>query len=156
MGERVGVLFVCLGNICRSPLAHGVFEYLVEEAGLDDRVFVDSCGTSSYHQGEPPDPGSVRVARKHGLDISHQRSRPLHDSDFQRFAWIVVMDGSNQRNTERVARGRRTVHQLRDFDPQGPGAVPDPWGGGASGFDTVYEMVERSCDVLLQRVREEL
>jgi protein-tyrosine phosphatase len=156
MTETTRVCFVCLGNICRSPLAHGVFQHLVEQAGLDDRVFVDSCGTSSYHQGEPPDPGSVRVARKHGLDISDQASRPLRDSDFQRFRWIVVMDGSNQRDTEARAKGRRPVHQLRDFDPQGPGAVPDPWGGGRSGFDTVYEMVERSCHVLLDRVAAEL
>ncbi|MCP4808258.1 MAG: low molecular weight phosphotyrosine protein phosphatase [Proteobacteria bacterium] len=154
MADRVGVLFICLGNICRSPLGEGLMRDKVRAAGLADRIFVDSCGTSSYHAGEPPNPNSVRVAAQHGIDISDQRSRQLVRSDLSRFAWLIAMDASNQSNTERL--GDCTVHRLRDFDPSGPGDVPDPWGGSGDGYREVYEIVDRSCEMLLERIEQDL
>lgn len=149
MPQEIGVLFICLGNICRSPLAHGVFQDRVDRAGLSHRFVIDSCGTNSYHQGEPPDPGSVRVARAHGLDVSGQRSRPLVRADLTRFEHLICMDASNRRTVERVG-GDPAVRLLREWDVQGVGdAVPDPWGGGFDGFEHVYQIVDRCCDRLL-------
>ncbi len=143
---KIHVLFLCLGNICRSPLAEGVFRAHLEREGLDDRFVVDSAGTSSYHVGEPPDRGSVRIAKSHGIDLSRQRSRQLVDQDYQRFDFIVPMDRSNR--TGLLRRGtlpdERTV-LIRDFDPEALGDfdVPDPWGGGGDGFAEVYRILER-------------
>ncbi len=163
------VLFVCLGNICRSPLAEGVFRHQVEQAGLAEAFHIDSCGTSSYHVGEAPDPGSRRVAAKHGVNIHSQRSRQLDPSDFERFDLLICMDQSNVRATRRVGglRAERggepdppssvlapRLHLLRQWDPVSEGDVPDPWGGGAGGFDRVFEIVDRSCRGLLEHLRQ--
>ncbi len=147
------VLFVCLGNICRSPLAEGVFRHLVDQQGLSSRFTIDSCGTSGYHVGEPPDPGSVRVAAAHGIDLSAQRSRRLTAGDLSDFDLIVCMDGSNVRNAHRLGSG--PIRRLRDWDPDGPGDVPDPWGGGLGGFEQVYSIVHRSCAALLEELLRE-
>lgn len=155
MTEPVGVLFICLGNICRSPLGEGVMRHKVAQAGLSDRVFVDSCGTSGHHDGEGPNPNSVRVARDHGIDITDQISRRITTGDLTRFHWLIAMDASNVRNVQRLG-GERPVHRLRDFDPEGPGDVPDPWAGPTDGYDRVYEMVDRSCEMLLQRIQADL
>lgn len=154
MSDRVGVLFICLGNICRSPLGEGLMREKVRAAGLADRIFVDSCGTSSYHEGELPNPNSVAIARRHGIDITDQRSRQITRGDLTRFRWLIAMDASNQRNVQKL--GDCTVHLLRDFDPSGPGDVPDPWGGSGDGYRRVYEIVDRSCEILLQRIEREL
>jgi protein-tyrosine phosphatase len=151
--KPVGVLFVCLGNICRSPLAEGVFRHRVAEAGLDADFRIDSCGTSGYHVGEPPDPGSVQVAGRRGIDLSDQRSRKLVASDLSSFDYVVCMDASNVRNTRRLGDG--PIQQLREDDPQGPGPVPDPWGGGLNGFEEVFAIVDRSCEALLARICDE-
>lgn len=149
MSQEIGVLFICLGNICRSPLAHGVFEDRVARAGLSARFRIDSCGTSDHHQGEPPDPGSVRVARAHGLDVSGQRSRPLVRRDLARFEHLICMDQSNRRSVLRLG-GDQPVRLLREWDVHDVGgAVPDPWGGGFDGFEHVYQIVDRCCDRLL-------
>lgn len=153
----VNLLFICLGNICRSPIAEGVMREKVRKAGLQDRVRVDSCGTSAHHVGEAPDPGSVRICRLNGLDIRQQRSRQLHPKDAERFQWLVCMDGSNLKRVKRAAGQHPHVVLLRDFEPgadRGQG-VPDPWGGGARGFAQVFEIVDRCTDELLQRVAQE-
>ena len=147
------ILFVCLGNICRSPLAEGVFRHLVEQEGLSERFFIDSCGTSGYHAGDPPDPGSVRVAAAHGIDLSGQRSRRLLASDLQSFDRVVCMDASNLRNARLLGTGR--IDRLRDWDPEGQGDVPDPWGGGFDGFEQVYRIIHRCCEALLEELRRE-
>lgn len=159
MNDRVGVLFVCLGNICRSPLAEGVFRHLAEEAGLADRLDIDSAGTSSYHTGSPPDDRTVAVARRRGLALEHA-ARQVLEEDLHRFSYVVVMDASNHGKVEKLARqarGRAELRMLREFDADADGDldVPDPYFGGPDGFEDVHDMVERSCRALLDHVREE-
>lgn len=144
------VLFICLGNICRSPLAQGICEAHLARRGAG-HVAVDSAGTGAWHVGEAPDPGSVRIAARHGIDISHQRARQLRADDGDRFDLLVAMDASNLVNTRR-ATGRDDVVLLRDFDPRGRGDVPDPWGGGGDGFAEVYAILDRSMPALLDRL----
>ncbi len=144
------VLFICLGNICRSPLAQGVCEAHLARRGAR-HISVDSAGTGAWHVGEAPDPGSVRVAARHGIDISAQRARQLRADDGDRFDLLVAMDGSNLVNTRR-ATGRDDVVLLRDFDPAGRGDVPDPWGGGNDGFAEVYAILDRSMPALLDHL----
>lgn len=157
MSDRVGVLFVCLGNICRSPLAEGAFRAHVKAAGLGDRFEIDSAGTGGWHVGEAPDPRSVAEARRNGIDISRQRGRQLVRDDFARFAHIVVMDDSNRRNTLKLARGdeARRVTRLLDEVPGGPDQVPDPYYGGEDGFTHVWDLVNTATAALLERLRAE-
>lgn len=147
----VSVLFVCLGNICRSPLAEGVFRALVRERGLDERFRVDSAGTGAWHVGEPPDGRSIEVARRNGVSLDGQRARRVEPADFEAFDLIVAMDRSNLRNLETMTDGSGArLLLLRDHDPDpGDGEVPDPYYGGPGGFDAVYEMVRRSAEALL-------
>lgn len=158
--RTLSVLFVCLGNICRSPLAEGVFLELLEEEGLDHRVDVDSAGTGAYHVGESPDPRSVDVARRNGVTLRGS-ARQVVDEDLERFDYVVAMDRSNLRNVEGLAAGSgasAALHLLREFDPEasdGDRDVPDPYYGGPDGFDRVYEMVERSCRTFLDVLRDE-
>jgi protein-tyrosine phosphatase len=154
-----GVLFVCLGNICRSPLAKGVFRHVVEEAGLGDRFRVDSAGTSAYHIGEPPDPRSVEVARRRGLKLEHA-ARQITEADLERYEYIVVMDESNHTKVRRLAKRAKPdaeILMLRDFDPDADGSreVPDPYFGGPRGFEDVHDIVERACRGLLEHIRTE-
>lgn len=154
----VRVLFVCLGNICRSPLAEGVFRFLVDQVGLGDRIEVDSAGTGGWHVGEPPDPRSVETARRHGLDISHQRARRLTRADLDRFDYVVAMDGSNLSAIRALARGdhRARVLRLLDACPDlGVRDVPDPYYGDGDGFERVWRLVYRGCEALLARIRRE-
>lgn len=158
-GERtVSVLFVCLGNICRSPLAEGVFRHLSREAGLEGRLRVDSAGTGAWHVGEAPDPRSREVARRNGIDLGGA-ARQVRPDDAEAFDWIVAMDRSNFRSLEEMGaeRSGARLHLLREFDPlaDGTAEVPDPYYGGEDGFDRVYEMIDRSCRALLDRIREE-
>ena len=152
------VLFVCLGNICRSPLAEGVFLHLVRERGLEDVYRVDSAGTGAYHVGEGPDPRSVDVARRNGVALEG-RARQVREDDFEQWDVVVAMDRDNLGNLERMAAramGGARIHLLRDFDPEpGDGEVPDPYFGGAGGFDDVYAMVRRSCEALLDSLEDE-
>lgn len=146
------ILFVCLGNICRSPLAEGVFQHLVEERGLEDRYEVDSAGTGAWHVGEPPDSRSQDVAGKHGIVLS-SRARQIRAEDFHGFDLVIAMDRENRANLERIRDGGSgRLHLLREFDPaaQGDMEVPDPYYGGPDGFDEVYDMVRRSCLHLLE------
>ena len=144
------VLFVCLGNICRSPLAEGVFQHLVDERGLSDEYDVDSAGTGAYHAGEPSDERSQEVARRHGITLTSV-ARKVVRSDFTSFDLVVAMDRENLHNLQRACpqEHRDKVRMMRGWDPAGEGDVPDPYYGGPRGFDTVYEIVDRSCRALL-------
>lgn len=152
---QVSVLFVCHGNICRSPLAEGVFRQLVRQRGLDRRFEIDSAGTSSYHEGDPPDERSAAVARQRGIELSG-RSRPLVAADLQRFDYVIVMDAQNQEAVERLVarRSRASVRLAREFDPQADGDldVPDPYYGGTRGFENVHDILDRACARLLDEI----
>jgi protein-tyrosine phosphatase len=159
MSEPITVLFVCLGNICRSPLAEGVFRHILDERGLADRFRVDSAGTGSWHVGESPDHRAMRSAATRGVTLSGH-ARQVQPEDLRSFQYIVAMDRSNLAELERyrsAVGGEASLYLLREFDPDGgPGAeVPDPYYGGPNGFENVYEMVERSCEALLEHVLEE-
>ncbi len=157
----IRVMFFCLGNICRSPLAEALFRYHVEEQSLTDRFEIDSSGTGSYHVGAPPDPGSVRVARERmGLDISGQRAQQLSPDHLRAFHYLVAMDRSNLRNAKRLTgASQANLVLLRDFEPHDGrgGDVPDPWGGGPDHFEKVYDIVHRCTreflDYLCQQER---
>ncbi len=152
-----GVLFVCLGNICRSPLAEAVFRHLAEARRLSDRFHVDSAGTGAWHIGEAPDARSVEVAARHEVQLDGQ-ARQIRDRDFHEFTWILAMDQDNLRTLERhlsASGGAATVTLLRTFDPvakDGSRDVPDPYYGGEEGFERVYDMVARSCSALLDHL----
>jgi protein-tyrosine phosphatase len=155
--QSVGVLFVCLGNICRSPLAEGVFRELVRQEGLDARFRIDSAGTSNYHTGEPPDERTVQVAKRRGIVIEHA-ARQVSSTDLETFDFVLVMDRENLRKLDRV-RGngshRAEVRLLRSFDAEASEEleVPDPYFGGPRGFEDVHDMVERACRGLLAHIR---
>jgi protein-tyrosine phosphatase len=156
---RVGVLFICLGNICRSPLAEGVFSGLVREAGLEHAFEIDSAGTSDYHEGNPSDPRTIEVARGRGVELT-SRSRPITDADVDAFDYLIVMDASNLRDVREFAdpvRPDARIHRLREFDSEAAGDLdtPDPYYGGESGFHLVQEIVERACAGLLAHLRAE-
>ena len=146
------VLFVCLGNICRSPLAEGVFQHLVEEAGVSDEFEIDSAGTGSWHVGEHPDTRATAVAEAHGVTLA-SRARQVTCKDLDQFDYVIAMDRENVRNLERMAESSGTdveIHLLREFDPERHGdEVPDPYYGGTSGFEEVFQIVSRSCQALL-------
>ncbi len=143
---------VCLGNICRSPLAHGILESKVDSS----KIFVDSAGTSGYHSGELPDSRSIDVANKNGIDITEQRSRKFREEDFEKFDIIYVMDKSNYQNVISLANTKSQVDKVRlilnELYPNENKEVPDPYYGGASGFDDVFEMLDKSCDVIISKL----
>lgn len=156
--SRVGVVFVCLGNICRSPVAEAVFRHLVEQREWSDRFDIDSAGTSNYHAGEPPDARSAETARRRGITVTGA-SRQLTARDFHRFHYTIVMDSENEAKVRRLAEndpGHSEIHRLRHFDPLANGDldVPDPWFGGPAGFEQVHDMVERACRQLLDHIAE--
>ncbi len=153
----VRVLFVCLGNICRSPLAEGIFRHLVRERDLEHLFEIDSAGTSGYHDGDPPDSRSVATARARGV-VVEGRSRKIVAEDLHEYDWVIVMDDENLRNVRDLAaraKGRARIHLLREWDLHEPGGgVPDPYYGGPRGFDDVHDIVERSCVRLLDALLE--
>ena len=159
--DRISLLFVCLGNICRSPIAEGVFSHLLQEAGLEDRFICDSCGTSAHHKGSAPHLESQRVARQHGIDISKQQSRPVTKSDFSKFDLLVAMDRSNRYDLERLSpESAGKIICLREFEdglvPKSDYLdVPDPYYGGSSGFDQVYDIIYCCSVNLLQYILKE-
>ena len=151
----VRVLFVCLGNICRSPLAQGVFEDVLRREGLEDEVFVDSAGTGSWHVGSPPDDRAQRSASARGLDLSAQRARRISPEDCEHFDYVLTMDEHNYRTVASLCRGGAVVRPFLDFVPDSPEReVPDPYGGGPEGFDHVLDLVEEASEGLLKDIRE--
>lgn len=147
------VLFVCLGNICRSPTAHGVFAAQAAEAGLADRVRVDSAGTGAWHLGEPPDARAAAAARSRGYDLSQLRARQVDPADFERFDYILAMDRSNLSHLEAMCPAAFQGHLglFLDFHPRPPfREVPDPYYGGDKGFEDVLDLVEAAGEGLLR------
>ena len=148
------VLFVCLGNICRSPLAEGVFRATVENAGLSDRFLIDSAGTGAWHAGDPPDPRSIEVAARHGIDLTAQRARQVTDRDFTQFDFILAMDSNNLSTLK--SRTRKDHPGLRLFLNSPPTDVPDPYYGGDDGFERVYQMIDVGSRSLLTALKAHL
>jgi protein-tyrosine phosphatase len=153
--NNVSVLFVCLGNICRSPLAEGVFRHIVEQQGLSDRITTDSAGTGGWHTGEAPDRRSIAVAARYGLDLSKLKARQINKRDFQSFDLILGMDSSNITNIRRVAPegGRDRVHLFSALTLGESWDVPDPYYGDASDFERVYHMISEGCMSLAERLK---
>ena len=160
MNSTVEVCFVCLGNICRSPLAQGVFEALVKQEGLQDRIIIGSAGTSHWHVGGPPDPRMQQTARQHGIHLN-SRARQFQAADFKRMDLVLAMDQSNLSVLQQM-RPEVELHDklflFRSFDPENNGdlEVPDPYYGGDKGFETVFQMIERTCPKVLQHLQTKL
>jgi protein-tyrosine phosphatase len=153
----IRICFVCLGNICRSPTAEGVFTHLVADAGLTDRVAIDSAGTAAYHAGERPDRRSLAAARARGIELPG-RARQFVAADFRRFDYVIAMDRSNHADLRDLApddEARAKIHLFRDFDPDAPrGAeVPDPYYGGGDGFEIVLDICASAGHGLLAHLR---
>jgi protein-tyrosine phosphatase len=156
---EISVLFVCLGNICRSPTAEGVFRKLLAEAGLDGRIRVDSAGTGGYHVGAPPDARALAAARARGVDLSGIRARKVSSEDFETFDLILAMDEDNLDDLQRSHSGdsRARIALLLDFAPhRHERAVPDPYYGGKNGFDRVLDLVTEACAGLLDDLRRRM
>lgn len=150
--KKVRVLFVCLGNICRSPLGAAIMKRKVKEQGLEDRVEVDSCGTSNYHIGDNADPRTIANASKHGVPIDHC-ARQLTRQDLAEFDFIFAMDKSNYENILRLSNGddqSGRVKLMRQFDPvRGGSEVPDPYHGNERDFQEVFDILDRSIENFL-------
>ncbi len=154
----VRVLFVCMGNICRSPTAEGVFHKLVKDRGLESQIRIDSAGTTAYHVGEGPDPRSQQKAKEKGIDISRQRARKVSVRDFSEFDYILAMDHGNLSDLRKLApQGHTsTVALLCDYAPHIPAReVPDPYYGGRNGFEDVFQIVHAGCEGLLKAIEKE-
>ena len=154
----VRVLFVCLGNICRSPLGEGILRHVVEQAGLGGRIEVDSAGTGAWHAGEAPDPRSNAIAAQHGVSLAGQQARQVCDADYDDFDLILAMDSSNLATLKARAprRAFRARLELCLAAPRGDGRdVPDPYYGGDDGFGQVYALVFEACQRLLEDLSED-
>ncbi len=147
----MNILMVCLGNICRSPLAQGILESKVD----DNKVFVDSAGTSGWHDGKLPDQRSIKVAANSGIDITQQKSRKFTIKDFDKFDIIYAMDSSNKRNILALARNESDRNKvkliLNEISPENL-EVPDPYYGEGDGFVKVYNMLEEACEIIASKI----
>ncbi|MFT4183430.1 MAG: low molecular weight protein-tyrosine-phosphatase [Rhizobium sp.] len=156
--NHLRILFVCAGNICRSPLAEGIFRHLVDEAGRGPEFQIDSAGTGGWHQGERPDRRSIATAAGHGVDISGQRARRIETADFDRFDLILAMDQDNLKNLQKAAPadalGR--LHLFNAFALGRNTDIPDPYYGGHEDFEAVYTMLLAGCSALLPRLGKAL
>jgi protein-tyrosine phosphatase len=155
--KPVSVLFVCMGNICRSPTAQGVFRNLVEKEGLSHLIHTDSAGTIAYHVGEQPDRRARQTALKRGVDLSDLRARRSRSEDFEAFDYVIAMDRTNYNDLLEICPPghEERLHLLLDFAPHRPeDEVPDPYYGGVAGFDRVFDLVEDASRGLLQHIRE--
>lgn len=150
------ILFVCMGNICRSPTAEGVARQVLKDSRLDGLIDLDSAGTHAYHAGEPPDPRAQRAAKRRGIDLSRLRARPVDVQDFDDFDLILAMDQDNLENLRVICpqhhHGKLDLFMryARRFDAM---EVPDPYYGGESGFDLVLDMVEDAAQGLIEALR---
>ncbi len=156
--KKINVLFVCMGNICRSPTAQGVFRDIVGKEGLSDRITTDSAGTIDYHVGGKPDRRARETASKRGVDLSDLRARQVTVGDFDRFDYVLAMDRSNYEDLSALCPPGE-VHRLHLFMDFAPGRkereVPDPYYGGAAGFENVFDMVEAASRGLLAHIRQQ-
>lgn len=159
--KRTKVLFVCMGNICRSPTAHGVMQHKVSEMGLEHRIFIDSAGTHAYHVGEPSDSRSRAKAASMGIDMDYIRARKIAITDHDEFDYILAMDEENLEliNYYAPEGGNAEVQLFLDFANQlgtiTEMVVPDPYYGGAEGFDHVFSLVDKGCDALIKHILAE-
>ncbi|HEX4883543.1 MAG TPA: low molecular weight protein-tyrosine-phosphatase [Casimicrobiaceae bacterium] len=154
-GPRSSVLFVCMGNICRSPTAEAVFRERAARAGLDRYLDIDSAGTGSWHVGEPPDRRAIEHAARRGYDLTPLRARQVGPDDFQRFRWILAMDNQNLRELKALRPAHYEGHLglMLDFAPSlGVREVPDPYYGGLEGFERVLDLLEHASERLLEHV----
>ncbi len=159
MAAQVRVCFVCLGNICRSPTAEGVFRHLAAEAGLGEAFEIDSAGTAGYHSGDAPDPRARAAGKRAGIAVGG-KARQFLSPDFARFEYVIAMDATNATNLRRIApspEARAKIRLMRSFDPDAPpnAPIPDPYYGEDSGFDEVLELCRVACQHLLQEIRRE-
>lgn len=150
------VLFVCLGNICRSPSAEGVFRNLVREAGLEGRIRTDSCGTGHWHVGKAPDPRALAAARRRGIDISDLRARQFRESDLDEFDFVLAMDRQNLADLHEVwqRRGGTEPELFLRYGSADMDEVPDPYYGGEQGFEQVLDLIQDASHGLLEHIRE--
>ena len=151
--EVTGILFICMGNICRSPLAEGIFQHKLSECGLQDQYIVDSAGTGDWHAGDLADPRMRATALRHGIDLK-SRARQVNTSDFVRFDMLLAMDRNNYLHLSDMAQDegqKERVHMMRAFDSDAKQDldIPDPYFGGDKGFEDVFHMLNRSCEKLL-------
>jgi protein-tyrosine phosphatase len=157
MAEPLRLLVVCLGNICRSPLAEGLLRHHLEQVGLEDRVEVDSAGTGGWHVGEPPDRRTVRNAARHGLDLQGLRARKLCSADYHRFDWLLCADASNLSDVRRRAPAGATARHalLLEWAGMGQGAeIPDPYTGGPEAFEHVFTLVDAAARRIVARLAD--
>ncbi len=149
--QHIAVLFVCLGNICRSPMAEAIFRYQVQQAGLERQISVDSAGTGAWHMGEPPHPGTLAVLRGHGLTSTH-RGRVVTQNDFPRFDYLIAMDRANLRDLRVMGAAASTrLALLMDYAPDlGMSEVSDPYFDGR--FEETYTLIEQGCRGLLAQI----
>ncbi len=152
---KTNVLMVCLGNICRSPLAEGILKSKTNQ----EKVYVDSAGTGDYHVGDSPDPRSIKIAKNKGLDITSQRGRQFQVSDFDNFDYIYAMDTFNYADILELARNEQDKKKvfliLDEIFPGENVDVPDPYQGGEQGFINVYSMLEEACSIIAKKLKEE-
>ena len=151
----IKVLFVCMGNICRSPTAEGVFRQIVEQAGLDDKIDIDSAGTHAYHIGSQPDHRAQSSALSRGIDLSNLRGRQVEPHDFKKFDYVIAMDNSNHTDLEVVASGSaENLHMFLKFAENfSEQEVPDPYYGGDKGFEHVLDLIEDASKGLLAHIQ---
>ncbi len=152
----IKVLFVCLGNICRSPMAEGLFRDVIEKAQLAQEVMVDSAGTHGYHIGEPPDPRAQSTTAQHGIDIADLRGRQVQAEDLISFDYVLAMDEENLANLRRLPGSTRARLFLEFASGASTREVPDPYYGGLGGFDRVYGLLEDAAQGLLADIRQRL
>lgn len=152
----VEVLFVCMGNICRSPTAEGVFKHLIAEAGVADKIKTDSAGTHAYHIGSPPDHRAQGAAEKRGIDLSMLRGRKVEPEDFEKFDYVLAMDDSNYSDLQQVAGGSadNLFMFLKFAENFSETEVPDPYYGGDQGFEHVLDLIEDASQGLLKDIRK--
>lgn len=153
----IKVLFVCLGNICRSPLAEAIFNHKIQALGMEGKFKSDSAGTSDFHIGELPDERTIKCAQKYGLKIQH-RGRQVNRTDFRDFDYILAMDDNNLRNLNnlkvRYNFPDKEIYLMRDYVPEWQGLpVPDPYYGGEEGFEEVYRILDEAIDGFLEKIK---
>jgi protein-tyrosine phosphatase len=152
------VLFVCMGNICRSPTAEGVFRHKVKQAALEDKISIDSAGTHAYHVGNSPDPRAQEAALRRNIDLSQQRARRVSAEDFKKFDYIIAMDTSNRQDLLSIcpAGFEDRIYLFLDFAECEEAEVPDPYYGQGRGFEIVLNLVEEAAVGLLDHIRKEI